>query len=636
MLIMGLAAFLRAEYLLQIEHNVDHAYPIWQALQTLDRGVFPLTGQGTSVLFANPPLTGYLYLPFVALTRSPLGVYVFVIALNTLAVLLAFRAARLLAGANLALVAAFLMAVNPWVIEYSRTSWVQSLLPFWVCALAWALFPLLLGKAKHPARRLLIAFALLTGLAQSYLLGFLMIIPVGLLLLIFWRRVPKPALLFGIALFGAAALLYGAGLFAQRGTVEARLGEFGGNAAHFSSEALNHALRLVTGSDYALARGTLAPIADSALRQDLSNVAHVALVALLVVGVTAALWRLRQAGRERDRAIIVLVWFFVPILLMSYVGQVVHPFYQLLGLPAGYVLVAWGVGALAGLRASEGVGVFTRLQARVVFALVAVLLVPFGVLMGINSARYYQETAAIPGAHGLGALPLDVGLELGALMRERFPGMVYADVDEWILSSFTGETLDFTRDARAPAFNFIPPSGMYIAAYVAGETPAVPLGSGGRRVLALADGSSLVVDFLSQLAALELATTQRLHVSSDQGIALEGYELAAQGDTWTLITYWRVEQRVEGIDGRLFAPFAHIFDVEGNRVAIIDGQAVPGYEWRAGDLHAHRMTFTLPESGEPFTVRVGQYDAGGNLNAIFVLPDGEYTPVIELPEGIGD
>lgn len=620
MLIMGLAALLRAEYLLQIEHNVDHAYPIWQALQTLDRGAFPLTGQGTSVLFANPPLTGYLYLPFVALTGSPIAVYVFVIALNTLAVLLAFRAARLLAGVNLALVAAFLMAVNPWVIEYSRTSWVQSLLPFWVCALAWALFPVLLGKAKNPARRLLIAFALLTGLAQSYLLGFLMVIPVGLLLLIFWRRVPKPALLFGIALFSGAALLYGAGLFAQRGAVEARLGEFGGNAAHFSTEALNHALRLVTGSDYAVARGTLAPIADSVLRQDLSNVAHVALVALLVVGVVAALGRLRRVGRERDRAIIVLVWFFVPILLMSYVGQVVHPFYQLLGLPAGYVLVAWGV------------GVFTRLQPRIVFALVSVLLVPFGVLMGINSARYYQETAAIPGAHGLGALPLDVGLKLGAALRENLPATVYADVDEWILSSFSGETLDFTRDARAPAFNIIPPSGVYIAAYAAGETPAEPLGADGHTEFVLADGSILTLDTLSQA---ELLTTQTLHVPSDQGIALEGYELSNDGETWTLISYWRVEQRVDGIDGRLFAPFAHIFDAEGNRAAIVDGQAVPGYEWRAGDLHAQRMTFTLPESGALFTVRIGQYDAGGNLNAIFVLPDGEYTPVIELPKMLG-
>ena len=134
-----LAALLRFSYLSEIEHNVDQAYPIWQALNTLERGQWPLVGQGTSVLFANPALTGYLYLPFVALTRSPLGAYLLVIALNSLAVPMAYRAVRSLLGHSAALVAAVLMAVNPWVIEYSRSTWVQSLLPFFTCALAWLL-----------------------------------------------------------------------------------------------------------------------------------------------------------------------------------------------------------------------------------------------------------------------------------------------------------------------------------------------------------------------------------------------------------------------------------------------------------------------------------------------------------------
>lgn len=641
LLIMLVAALLRAEYGLQIEHNVDHAYPIWQALQTLDRGALPLTGQGTSVLFANPPLTGYLYLPVVALTRSPLGVYVLVIALNTLAVLLAFRVARLLVGVNGALVAAFLMAVNPWVIEYSRTSWVQSLLPFWVCGLAWALFPILLGKVKRPARRLLIAFVCLTALAQSYLLGFLLVVPVGLLMVIFWGRVPKRALMAGVAIFGAAALVYGAGLLAQRGAVEARLSEFGANPAHFSAEALNHALRLVTGSDYAVARGTLAPIADSALRQELSSAVHVVLVLLLLVGIGAALWRLRQGGIERDKAIIVLVWFALPILLMSYVGQVVHPFYQLLGLPAGYALVAWGVGVLMG-RATYQVAptdtgrthrfapTGTRRFLSVRIVVVTAFLLLFGVLMGVNSARYYQETAVTPGMHGLGALPLDAGLRLGSALRERLPGTVYADVDEWILSSFGGTTLDFVRDARAPAFNFIPPSGIYIAALAPDQAPAEPLGVEAHSEFVLADGSTLIVEHLTQ--ASERPVTQTLNLPSDQGITFDSYQHSQDGDQWTLTTFWRVVERVEGIDQRLFAPFAHIFDASGSRVLIVDGQAVPGYEWRAGDLHAHRMTFTLPETGAPFTLRVGQYAAGSNLNAVFILPTGEYTPVIELPE----
>ena len=68
---------------------------------------------------------------------------------------------------------------------------------------------------------------------------------------------------------------------------------------------------------------------------------------------------------------------------------------------------------------------------------------------------------------------------------------------------------------------------------------------------------------------------------------------------------------------------------------IVDGQAVPGYEWRVGDIHAQRMTFMLPAEGTaPFTISVGQYDAANSQNAIFVLPSGEYTPLIALPESL--
>lgn len=146
-LITLLAVFLRLQNLGAVEHNVDHAYPISQALHSLEQGVFPITAQGTSVLFANPPLTGYLFLVPLSLSRSPYGVYLFVIALNTLAVPLSYVTARRLLprGDGFALIVAFLVAVNPWVVEYSRTTWVQCLLPFGVMLVFWLFVPLWLG-----------------------------------------------------------------------------------------------------------------------------------------------------------------------------------------------------------------------------------------------------------------------------------------------------------------------------------------------------------------------------------------------------------------------------------------------------------------------------------------------------------
>src|SRR5690606_22502515 len=128
-----------------------------------------------------------------------------------------------------------------------------------------------------------------------------------------------------------------------------------------------------------------------------------------------------------------LIWFGLPVLMMSYVGQPVHPFYQLLGLPAGYALVGWAM-------------TLFRLKP----AVIAVLLVPFAILMAINSQRFAQETAAAPGVHDLGALPLDYGIQLGQTVKRHLPegGVVYAEVDEWTLNSFAGTTFPLVRDTR--------------------------------------------------------------------------------------------------------------------------------------------------------------------------------------------
>jgi hypothetical protein len=91
--------------------------------------------------------------------------------------------------------------------------------------------------------------------------------------------------------------------------------------------------------------------------------------------------------------------------------------------------------------------------------------IPFAALMLTNSARYYQETDAIPGAHGFTALPVDVGLQLGrAIDAHLLPGgVVFLDGPQWAINSFAGRLFPVSTDVRAPAFNFIPVSGgLYI------------------------------------------------------------------------------------------------------------------------------------------------------------------------------
>ncbi len=615
-LICLLALIVRFRYLGEIEHNIDHAYPLWQAMTTLDTGLLPLAGQGTSVLFANPPLTGYLFIPAVLLTRSPLGVYVFVIALNTLAVWMAYRAVRVLLGTAAGLLAAALMAVNPWVIEYSRTSWVQCLMTFFVCAVAWLLWPVLLGKARRPGRRVALALIVAALFTQTYLLAFFIVAPLTVLLLIFRQRIPWKAAAVGVGVFALLTGLYTVGLLNQSGTVRQRVDDFSTAESRLTLEAWESAVRLVSGAEYAAARGLDAPVDDAQRRYDLSQFAHYVLTAAVLAGIGAACYAIYRRDDRRDVAIILLVWFGLPVLAMSYTGNPVHPFYQMLTLPAGYGLAAWGV-----------LTVLRPVPERARLALLVGAFVPFAVLMLLNSARYYQETDAIPGVHRFGALPVDYGLRLGdAIRAARDAGqVVYADEEAWILNSFAGQRFGVIRDTRAPAFVALPANG---SVYISFEAVMPPPGDL-INTLNLPDSTIYLYDLTQTVAPGE-----RLDVPSVQGLRLAGYTLTAETpETWLLETTWQVDHIDQEVYSRIYAPFVHLLDANGERVLNLGGEGLRGDAWRIGWHYRYRIPITPPDDAAgPFRVLVGQYDGLNDANIVFTPTDGEPTVAVELPQ----
>jgi hypothetical protein len=470
----------------------------------------------------------------------------------------------------------------------------------------------------------MIALMLLT---QTYLLAYLMLAPLAVLLLIFRRWIPWKALLAGGAIFAAASLAYGAGLLRQIDTLQQEVSSFASAPAHLNAEAWNHAVRLISGADYPLARGHEAPLVDWALRQDLTQIAHYGILLLLLAGLLLALNALRS-GLRRDSAAILLVWFGLPVLLMSNVGQRVHPFYLLLTLPAGYALVGWTFAALPGPRWRTGL---------------AALLVPFSLLMIVNSQRFAQETAAHPGADDLGALPLNVGMQLSRLIKDHLPpeGIVYAEVDEWTLNSLAGTTFPLLRDTRAPGFSIVPRSGgIYV--YPHASLPSDwsgPCFTTIHERLTLADGVVLTVDAYPVDAVQQVLPQHVLKLSSEDGLTLLGYDLerptaaspAIEGTCPALAergirltTYWQVEALQPETAAWYFAPFVQVYDAAGTQLSVIQGAMVPGREWRTGDVHVQRML--LPP--EAASVRIGQYDGSRQRNLIF-LPD--YTPLIDIP-----
>ncbi|MDW8299813.1 MAG: hypothetical protein RML95_10805 [Anaerolineae bacterium] len=599
-----LAAVLRLQNLEAIEHNVDRAYPIWQALSTLERGTLPVIGQGTSVLFANPALTGYLYIPALLIARSPYAPYLLVIALNTLAVWLAYRAMRQLWDESAASIGAFLLAVNPWVVEYSRTTWVQALLPFFAC-LTFALFvPVWLGRAARPQRRFLLGCAALAAMTQTYLLAYAALAPIALLSLIFRRRISGRALLIGTIILAVPTAIYALGLLSDSAQVSERLRRFTEQSPRLSDEALSHALRLLTGHEYAAARGLSAPIQDAAVRFQLSELAHSALIVALLVGIFAV-WR-----KDRAVAAILSIWSSAPILMMSYVSQAVHPFYLLLTLPALHALAGIGIAEIARLL---------RRQAVIQYA-IALLLAGFGLLSALNVLRYAQESLATPSVDGLTALPLGEGVRMAQQLlsaQQIGDSVVFADVDAWILNSFAGRLFEVDRDADAAKTLYLPErGGVYLLFSAAGapQTFPVAIEPFGRYVFA--DGGAVETFHVTQKLA-----QQTLNVPSDKGLTLIDARIEGDlrvGQTVTLRMTLRVDSLPPERANWLFTPFAHIYDSSGARLLIANGATTPSWAWRVGDIQQKTIRLTLPESAQPpFRIEIGLHDGVRGETALF-------------------
>jgi 4-amino-4-deoxy-L-arabinose transferase-like glycosyltransferase len=606
--ILALGGLLRLINLDAVEHNVDHAYPIWQALTTLDRGVLPITAQGTSVLFDNPALTGYLFVPFVALTRSPVGAYLFVIALNTLAILLVYDAAVQLTDRRRALIAALLMAINPWVVEYSRTTWVQSLMPFFACLVFWLIVPVLLGTAQRPARRTIWAFVALAAMTQTYLLAYAILLPFGVLLILFRDRVPWRAVIVGAGIFALVTGIYAAGLIAKSETTLARAQAFASGESQLSAEAFNHALRLVSGYNYPAARGTEAPIRDWELREGLTTAAH--LLITILIGINAILSIYAILFRRERNVLIALVWFAAPILMMSYVSRPVHPFYLLLTLPAGTILAA---------------GVIPLELRAVRYAVIAVCA-PLVILNALNVFRYAEETRALPGVHGFTAMPLGESM---SMTRELMPEntVVFADVDEWILNSLRGQLFPVNRQIQPDVLINPKDGAVYLNLRV--DSPEFLITPDERTTYEFADGTTVYADSFD-VPTLPTNTTAN-PITSGEGITFLGSEIGTieGGAEVEIRTYWRVDALHPDRAGWLFSPFVHIYDSADRRVGIGGGVVVPGAAWQQGDIHIQRVRVSVAsDSTSPYTVLVGQYDGVHNLNVIFTLPDGSTSATI--------
>lgn len=629
-LLILLTAFFRLADLPLVRHGYDESYQAYLALRLVDGREWLWIGQPSSVFLDNPPLMAYLQAIPLLFWRSPWAVYLFVTLLNTVAVWPLYSVTRKLMGSAAAFLAALLFAINPWVVYYSRLPWTQGLLPFFMVIIAWGLWPTLVTDKAEP-RRLFLGLLAAVAMMQTYILAFVIIVPIGVLLLYFHRHLPRWPVWAGVAVLLFSLAFFAWGLSGRSGQNSEKLSRFvGSGGAGLNVEAWEHAVRLITGWEFN-GQDEFSP--EPVPSPWLMIVAHISLSAALVVGMGQAIAALGTDGSQRRLAIILLVWFGVPIVGLTVLPTLVHAHYLLLSLPAGHLLAAWG------LR-----GGWLRPQLR--------WLIILGLILGagqfkVNLGRAGQAAAANPSGDGYNGWVLVEADRLGQTIRaltsgQSYPRRIVAETNAPLLSGLAAAYLQTIDNLAYPHFVVLP--GQEPLLYLHYKQPPIPgtLGPHETRfpeqTITLADGTQ--VDFIlvtpySQEEALALPSNP-VGWTSDAGLTLLGYDVQLVETNLMITTYWRVEQLHPDRAAWYITPYYQLFDDQGQLLVNMSQHGQWGYQWQVGDVYVERVAMEVAPPGlwDEATLAIGLYDPIQGHNFFLNGPVGRelfYLLLLPLP-----
>lgn len=607
-----LAAFLRLADLDAFAGGVDHAYPIAQVIQSLQTGQWPALGQYTSVLVDNPPGMPYLLLGPWWLFQNVWVMHALVALANVLAVPLIYSGLRWAMHAEPpAQAAAFLLAVNPWVIYHSQGTWVQGLLVLFTTLTFTLLAQALFGPPARRERRWLATFASLAVFTQTYLLAFFTGLQVALAVALNWKRAAGRALLAGVLIFALPTSVYVFQIAARAPAQSDKLAGFfqANRQLAFSPTALEHALRYVSGRDFGAVYGNDGSPAWQT-RQRLAGVLSGVLELSVLAGAGYALW---QVARRTPRAgfwLLTLLWWSLPIAALSLPDSPIHIHYLLLSLPAGMVLSA---PVLTGLVRSS----LVRLAAAAVITSVWLLTLDAHNRLVLNQ----------PAGGHLDRLSLRAGRQFqaaaGPLVDQYRLTEAYVRWDSASLTANTGRALQAVSWFELPDFQIIPLDrpALYMTLQHGQPAPVTFLAKRAAQV-DYAGNDYLTLDLIPAHSRAQILRLPQHPVGwpTAQGLTLVGYDLNGQ----QLRVYYLLEALVEGRAQWLYAPYAHFTNARGQIAANLGAAGMPGYDYRAGDVYVYQMAIPPLPAGA-YTLELGLFDGLHGGRGVTFLPPGE-TP----------
>lgn len=342
LLILGIAFWLRLRLIETTYLWGDQAFTLNTAMQWVNGGEIPLAANKSSVGVMNPPMIEYVYAVALRIWPDILSAALITLLGGMVALALTAWVVSKAFGWTAGLWTLLFFAFNPWSVFYSQLIWNQTMIPVFAALTLASL--LLYFAVEQKGVFLVLVFIGAACLTQVHPGAYMQIGSIGLVFLLFWRRLKFWPLLIGFVTF---VLMYVPFLMYENGVgwmdapaMMAMLQQ----PSTFSWAAVLVSLDLLHGQGLLKTAVFVRPI-DTFM----TVLFGLSLVYATVLGVRQFRQRKTdiKANRESTAILILLIWLLMPVLFYLRSSVYLQVYYLMGQWPAPFMII--GV-AIAGVQ----------------------------------------------------------------------------------------------------------------------------------------------------------------------------------------------------------------------------------------------------------------------------------------------
>ena len=340
LLLLAVALWLRLRLIQTTTLWGDQAFTLNTAMRWVNGGGIPLAANKSSVGVMNPPMIEYVYALALLIWPDILSAALLTFASGMLALLLAAWVAYKAFGWTAGLWTLILFAFNPWSVFYSQLVWNQTMLPVFASLTLASL--LLYFAIEQKGLYLVSAFLGLACMTQVHPGSWMQGVSMGVIGLVFWRRLCWKPLFVGMASF---VLLYVPFLLYENGVgwmdiqaIQTMLQQ----PSTFSWAAVLVSLDLLHGVGL-LTTSVFVEILDTFM----TVLFGVSLIIIVVWEITSFKRCAEpKVNREMTTIFILLVWLLMPVLAYLRSSVYLQVYYLMSQWPASFIIMGATIGAV--------------------------------------------------------------------------------------------------------------------------------------------------------------------------------------------------------------------------------------------------------------------------------------------------